>query len=239
MSQIRLQASSFEVPRLYGLADLDTLGAAKLPAVVAAMARGGLRWIQLRLKRASGALASNLVRASLEAVQASGVALWIDDRADLAALFPVLGVHLGQGDLPPRVAREFFERVREAPSESTRQQPLIGYSTHSRAQVRAADADPAVDVVAVGPVFATTSKEAPDPVVGLEFVRQAREITDKPLVAIGGIDAARIRSVLAAGADSAAVLGALVRGRRGGRDLDPSEIEANVRRLCAAVETTR
>ncbi len=238
MSQLRLQSSACEVPQLYGLADLDTLGAARLAAAVAAMARGGLRWIQLRLKGASGALACDLVRASLEAAKAGCAELWIDDRADLAALFPLLGVHLGQRDLPPQAARRFFAAALpggESSNHPSRRAPLIGFSTHSRAQVRAASADPAVDVVAVGPIFATTSKQKPEPVVGLDLVRWARENTDKPLIAIGGIDAARAPSVLDAGADSVAVLGALGRGK----DLDPSEIEANVRRLRAAVETTK
>jgi thiamine-phosphate pyrophosphorylase len=111
---------------------------------------------------------------------------------------------------------------------------LIGFSTHSCDQIRAADADPAVDVVAVGPVFTTVSKAGAGPAVGLDLVRRARALTRKPLVAIGGIDAERVRSVLAAGADSVAVLGAL----GGGMGLGAREIEANVRRLRAAVETT-
>jgi thiamine-phosphate pyrophosphorylase len=81
-----------------------------------------------------------------------------------------------------------------------------------------------VDVIAVGPVFPTGGKERPDPVVGLGFVRWARARTGKPLVAIGGIDVDNVASVLAAGADSAAVLGAVCRG----------DVEENCRRLLAA-----
>jgi thiamine-phosphate pyrophosphorylase len=134
-------------------------------------------------------------------VEGSGAALWIDDRADLAALFPVAGVHVGQTDLPP-------EAVRRVVGGGM----WIGLSTHDEAQLAAADADPDVDVVAVGPVFPTAGKERPDPVVGLDFVRRARARTAKPLVAIGGIGAESVRAVLEAGADAAVVLGAVCRG---------------------------
>ena len=136
----------------------------------------------------------------------------MDDRADLAALFPVAGLHVGQRDLPPAAAR----RVVGAGVR-------IGLSTHGEEQLAAADADPEVDVIAVGPVFPTTGKERPDPVVGLAFVRRARARTRKRLVAIGGIDAGNLAAVLAAGADAAVVLGAVCRGGRPG-------IRANCRR---------
>jgi len=105
----------------------------------------------------------------------------------------------------------------------------IGASTHDLAQLAAAAADPAVDVVAVGPVFATRSKERPDPVVGLDFVRAARRLTDKPLLAIGGIDRHNAATVLAAGADSVVVLAALC------RDHGTGDLQARCRALLAAV----
>jgi thiamine-phosphate pyrophosphorylase len=101
----------------------------------------------------------------------------------------------------------------------------IGLSTHNERQLAAADADPEVDLIAVGPVFATTGKAHPDPVVGLDFLRWARGRTAKPLVAIGGIDAGRMAAVLAAGADAAAVLGAVCRG---------GDVRESCRRLLAA-----
>ena len=101
----------------------------------------------------------------------------------------------------------------------------IGLSTHGEEQLLAADADPDVDVIAVGPVFPTTGKESPDPVVGLDFVRWARSRTAKPLVAIGGIGSGNLAEVLAAGADTAAVIGAVCRG---------GEVLVNCRRLLAA-----
>ncbi|HEY0514407.1 MAG TPA: thiamine phosphate synthase [Thermoanaerobaculia bacterium] len=202
---------------LYAIADADALGGTPLPAAVAAMAEAGVRWIQARAKRFSGGEWYRAVEGCCRELEGSGAALWVDDRADLAALFPVAGLHVGQRDLPPAAARRVVGGgVR------------IGLSTHGEEQLAAADADPEVDVIAVGPVFPTASKERPDPVVGLPFVRRARARTRKRLVAIGGIDAGNIAAVLAAGADAAVVLGAVCRGG------DVRAIRADCRRLLAA-----
>jgi thiamine-phosphate diphosphorylase len=205
---------SERVPAVYAIADAATLGVDALPRAAAAMAAAGVGWIQLRAKPRPPAPPLDdrelydLVAATVDALAGSGAGLWIDDRADVAALFPVRGVHLGQRDLPPAAARRVVgDGV------------LIGLSTHDEAQLAAAAADPDVDVVAVGPVFATASKVRPDPVVGLDLVRRARRRLEaaaggearKPLVAIGGIDAGNLAAVLAAGADSAAVLAAACR----------------------------
>lgn len=187
--------------RIYAIADADALGQTPLPEAVAAMAEAGIGWIQVRAKRLSGRDLFRALEECCRAVEGSGTALWIDDRADLAALFPVAGVHVGQTDLPP-------EAVRRVVGGGM----WIGLSTHDEAQLAAADANPDVDVVAVGPVFPTAGKERPDPVVGLDFVRRARARTAKPLVAIGGIGAESVRAVLEAGADAAVVLGAVCRG---------------------------
>jgi thiamine-phosphate pyrophosphorylase len=195
---------------VYGIADATALGGASPAAAAAAMARGGVSWVQLRAKEASDAELHELAAASARALEGTGALLWIDDRPDVAALVGAAGVHLGQEDLPPAAARPVVGGG-----------VWIGRSTHDREQVLEADRDPDVDVIAVGPVFATASKERPDPVVGLELVAWARRATRKPLVAIGGIDASNLASVLAAGADAAAVLSALCRG----------DVEANARRL--------
>jgi thiamine-phosphate pyrophosphorylase len=204
---------------VYAIADARALGATPLPAAVAEMASAGIGWIQVRAKELSGSAWYEALAGCCRALEGSGVRLWVDDRADLAALFPVAGVHVGQRDLPPAAAR----RVVGAGVR-------IGLSTHGEEQLAAADADPDVDVIAVGPVFPTTGKELPDPVVGLQFVRWARERTRKRLVAIGGIDAGNLAAVLAAGADSAAVLGAVCRGGAG-------DIRANCRRLVVVAES--
>ncbi len=228
---------------IYAIADADALAPLPVAGAVAAMADAGVRAIQLRAKRWSGRQWYAGVEACCRALAGSGAVLWLDDRADLAALFAgagVRGLHLGQSDLPAAAARRVI-------GES----PWIGRSTHDERQLVAADADPEVDLIAVGPVFPTTGKTgrwplggleaggsparpaaagdpeaAPEPVpaVGLELIRWARARTAKPLVAIGGIDATRVAPVLAAGADAVVALGAVCRG----------DVLANCRRLLAA-----
>ena len=123
-----------------------------------------------------------------------GIKLIMNDRADLCLAAECDGVHLGQEDVSPEAARRILgDRL------------WVGVSTHSVEQVKEAARAP-VDYIAVGPVFATASKERPDPVIGLEGVRAARRATSKPLVAIGGITRANCRSVVEAGADSVAVI---------------------------------
>ena len=202
--------------RIYAIADAGALGSTSLPDAVAAMTGAGIRWIQVRAKRLPGRDLFRALEDCCRAVEGSGVALWVDDRADLAALFPVAGVHVGQTDLPPSAVRQVVGR-----------EIRIGLSTHDETQLAAADADPEVDVIAVGPVFPTSSKEQPDPVVGLDFVRRARARTFRPLVAIGGIAEENVPAVLEAGADAAVVLGAVCRG-------DLREIAKNASRLVAA-----
>jgi thiamine-phosphate pyrophosphorylase len=204
---------AFVVPRLYAIADAERLGGAgDVVRAVSAMADAGVRWIQVRCKGFGGGAAFDLVTACLRALEGSEARLWVNDRVDVAALLPVAGVHLGQLDLPPSAARAVVPRER-----------LVGASTHDLSQVADAAADPAVDVVAFGPVFPTTSKRDPDPVVGLEGLRAARRLTDKPLLAIGGIDAARLAAVRDAGADSAVVLSAVTK-----------DVEASCRSLLLA-----
>ncbi|MFL6202190.1 MAG: thiamine phosphate synthase [Thermoanaerobaculia bacterium] len=187
--------------RIYAIADVEALHPVPLPAAVRDMVAAGIRWIQVRAKQLPGGELCRQVEACCRILEGSGVRLWVDDRADVAALFPVAGLHVGQTDLPPAAARKVIG-----------DEMWIGLSTHDEGQLRAADADPEVDVIAVGPVFPTTGKASPDSVVGLDFLRRARSLTAKPLVAIGGIDAGNIAGVIAAGVDAAAVIGAVCRG---------------------------
>jgi len=122
------------------------------------------------------------------------VRLIMNDRADLCLAAEFDGVHVGQDDLSPESVRSIIGPNR-----------WLGVSTHNPEQLRDADLTSA-DYLAIGPVFATSSKENPDPVVGLEGLRRARQITRKPLVAIGGITRANAASVIDAGADSVAVI---------------------------------
>lgn len=205
------------IPPLYALADVEVLAANAVVDAVRILAEHGVGWIQLRAKRLPDRDLYHLVERVLNALEGTPARLWINDRADVAMLFPVAGLHLGQQDLPPAAARRLLDDA-AAP-----ERVLIGRSTHDLEQLRQADADPAVDVIALGPIYKTSSKRDAEPVVGVAALRRARRLTGKPLVAIGGIDAGRLAEVLQAGADSAAVLGAICRG----------EVEANVKRLLA------
>jgi thiamine-phosphate pyrophosphorylase len=164
----------------------------------------------------------------------------INDRVDICLAADADGVHLGQDDLSPAEARRIFdsvsshalgtstqrvphpfassplqsstipsERVGEQTVVATQRKLLIGFSTHNLSQLREADSL-SVDYIAIGPVFATGSKANPDPVVGLEGVQQARRVTKKPLVAIGGITRLNCSQVKAAGADAVAVISDLL-----------------------------
>src|SRR4028119_2263918 len=154
--------------RIYAIADAEALGSTPLPGAVAAMADAGVRWIQVRAKRLSGRDLFAAIEGCCRELEGSETALWVDDRADLAALFPVAGVHVGQTDLPPAAARRAgggglwvgpatHGAAPGAPPGGARRVVgdalWLGLSTHGEAQLKAADADPEVDVVAVGPVF--------------------------------------------------------------------------------------
>jgi thiamine-phosphate pyrophosphorylase len=135
------------------------------------------------------------------------VKLIVNDRADIALALGADGVHLGQDDMPPEAARALLGGG-----------AVVGFSTHGVEQAIAAARLP-VDYIAVGPIFATASKENPDPVVGLEGLRRVREAVGRvQVVAIGGVTHENGPSVLAAGADSVAVISALLNPE------DPSEI---------------
>jgi thiamine-phosphate pyrophosphorylase len=129
----------------------------------------------------------------------NSVRLIMNDRADLALMAEFDGVHVGQDDLSPESVRTIIGPDR-----------WLGVSTHNPEQLATADQTSA-DYLAIGPVFSTTSKDKPDPMVGLEGVRRARRLTSKPLVAIGGITRQNAASVIEAGADSVAVISDLLR----------------------------
>jgi thiamine-phosphate pyrophosphorylase len=190
----RLPASPF----VYPILDLGALGPRSLEDAAAAMVAGGARLVQVRAKALSDADLLDAVRRALPVVRSAGGALIVNDRADVALVAGADGVHVGQEDLPPEECRRLLgERA------------LVGCSTHDLEQLGRASREP-VDYVAFGPVFETASKAAPDPVVGLQGLREARRRTALPLVAIGGITAARATEVVAAGADGVAVIGAVL-----------------------------
>jgi len=191
-----------QLPRLYAI--LDAACFPDAPAMFAAaeqLTAGGATLLQYRNK--SGNARQILEHAhKLKRLVGSPVKLIMNDRADLALAAGFDGLHVGQDDLSPDAARSII-----GPSL------WLGVSTHNPEQIADADKSDA-DYLAIGPVFATASKANPDPVVGIDGVRRARELTRKTLVAIGGITRNNARSVIEAGADSVAVISDLIRDPR-------------------------
>ena len=180
-------------------------GGTFLPLLSEALA-AGLRVAQLRAK--SSLDEDELLRVGREArrlTRATGAALIINDRVDMARDLDADGAHVGQEDLPPAEARRILGEGR-----------LLGLSTHSREQVLRAQREP-VDYIGFGPVFPTTTKENPSPVTGLENLAWAVRTSRLPVVAIGGITLENVDAVLASGARSVAVISAVSRAA------DPAE----------------
>ncbi len=185
------------LPRLYAIID-----AAFFPDTAALLTFGGeLRAAGVALfqyRNKSGNSRQMLDHARELRRRLAGARLIMNDRADLCLAADFDGVHVGQEDLSVDGARRVVG-----------DKLWVGVSTHIPGQVRSAAATSA-GYVAVGPVFPTSTKANPDPVIGLEGVRVARGLTGKPLVAIGGITRQNCRSVLEAGADSVAVISDLL-----------------------------
>jgi thiamine-phosphate diphosphorylase len=184
------------LPKLYAITDTELSNCTHVEIVERLLA-GGARLIQLRDKEASAREMFEAAQACVKLTRAAGATLLINDRVDIALATDADGVHVGQDDLTVAEARALLGP-----------QKIIGVSTHSLAQVEAALVTSA-NYIAVGPIFPTTTKANPDPVVGLELLRQARTLTSLPLVAIGGITLDTAAEVVGAGADSVAVISAL------------------------------
>jgi thiamine-phosphate pyrophosphorylase len=185
------------LPKLYAILD-DCSQGERLIEFALQLQAGGCKLMQYRNK--SGDAREMLADASeLKRVLDASVRLIMNDRADLAVLAQLDGVHLGQDDLSMEGARKVI-----GPDL------WLGVSTHNPEQVEKANQGPA-DYIAIGPVFGTLSKTNPDPVIGLGGVRDARRVTGKPLVAIGGIMRANCEAVMDAGADCVAVISDLSR----------------------------
>ena len=189
-------------PKLYAILDSSCfVRAVNSPASVVEYARelanGGVTVLQYRNKAGTAREMLSDARA-IRAALGDGASLILNDRADICIASNYNGVHVGQDDLSPQGARTVIGDHR-----------ILGVSTHNLDQFKEADSGPA-DYIAYGPVFATASKQNPDPVVSIEGIRAARAATRKPLVAIGGITRANARSVIDAGADSVAVISDLL-----------------------------
>ena len=189
---------NFRLPRLYPITDTRLSGLSHSEQV-SRMIDGGATLIQLREKHASPEEFYREAEKAIEIAHSSGVKIIINDRADVALALKADGVHLGQDDLPPAQARKLLG-----------DKAIIGFSTHNLEQVNASLKLP-IDYIAFGPVFTTTTKENPDPVVGLELLTLIRKaLGDFPLTAIGGINETNFRDVLSAGADSVAIINAVL-----------------------------
>jgi thiamine-phosphate pyrophosphorylase len=187
------------LPKFYPITDthLSRLSHAEQ---VSRLRDGGARFIQLRDKHLAPREFYESTEAALDVARERGVRLIVNDRADIALALGADGLHLGQDDLDPAAARRLLgERF------------IIGYSTHTVAQAIEAARLP-VDYIALGPIYPTRTKENPAPTVGLEALRRVRDAIDPTvaLVAIGGITRANARATLDAGADSVALISALL-----------------------------
>ena len=187
-----------QLPLLYAILDAACFpDAAGMFAAAEEFTAAGCTLLQYRNKSGNARQMLEEARQLRKRLGAS-VKLIMNDRADLCLAAGYDGLHVGQDDLSPEAARRILGPGR-----------WLGVSTHNPEQLADADLTSA-DYLAIGPVFATTSKVNPDPVVGLAGVRRARELTRKPLVAIGGITRVNARSVIDAGADAVAVISDLL-----------------------------
>lgn len=190
----------FRLPRFYPILDTAVLAARECAAPLAAEAlvEAGASILQYRHKTSWTQAHFDEAGQIRTICHDAGVLFVVNDRADFARLLGA-ALHLGQDDLPPSAARRVVS------------DEVMGFSTHNRLQLAHADEEP-VEYLSLGPIFPTPSKLQPDPVVGLDRLRELRPLTQKPLAAIGGIRMENAGDVLAVGADSVAIISALWNG---------------------------
>jgi len=190
----------FILPKIYPITDTGLSGLSHAEQT-GRLIDGGATLIQLRDKTGAANDFFEDASAAVEVAHRRGARVIVNDRVDIALMIGADGVHLGQEDLPTAEARRLLGAS-----------AIIGFSTHTTAQVEAAARMSELDYIAFGPIFPTASKVAPDPAVGLEGLKTIRSLVGSlPLVAIGGINAKTLSQVLGSGADSVAVIGELYR----------------------------
>jgi thiamine-phosphate pyrophosphorylase len=207
------------MPRLYVILDAG-LTTGSIEDTAEKLIEAGVLALQYRNKKGSAREVLAIARRLAGVVRPRGVSFFVNDRADIAQLSGASGVHVGQEDLGVEQARAVIGA-----------EGWIGLSTHNETQFRAA-VETSADYIAVGPVFGTTTKDNPDPVVGTELVRSVRGLTKKPIVAIGGITLERAAGVIEAGADSVAVISDILRAE------DPAQRARQFIRRLEAVKPT-
>ena len=209
----------FRLPRVYALTDVELSGFSHAEQVEL-LSRGGASLIQLREKQMPALEFYEQAKAAVKVAERSGVKLVINDRVDVAIAVGADGVHLGQDDLPPDAARKLLGPT-----------AIVGYSTHNIDQALEALKLP-IDYLAIGPIFPTNTKSDTAPVLGLDGLRAVRRaIGGFPLVAIGGITQLNARAAVEAGADSVAVISALLS--------KPSHIPEMTRQLLQSLPSPR
>jgi thiamine-phosphate pyrophosphorylase len=207
------------MPRLYVILDAGLM-TGSIDDTTKKLIDAGVLALQYRNKKGSAREVLEVARRLAQIARFTGVHFFVNDRADIAQLSGASGVHVGQEDLAVEQARAVMGP-----------EGWIGVSTHNEAQFRAA-AQTSADYIAVGPIFGTTTKENPDPVVGTELIRSVRALTKKPIVAIGGITLERAVEVIEAGADSVAVISDILRAE------DPAQRAGQFIRRLEAVKPT-
>lgn len=203
---------NFQSPFLYPI--LDDTRSTDLVNDALEVIRGGAKILQLRAKKLTNQKLFEITNEILSKGD-SRITLIINDRVDICLVTNAAGVHLGQDDFPVPDARNLLANS------------IIGVSTHKVDQVRVANNQP-VDYISIGPIFPTSSKLNPDPVVGISLLKQSKEITNKPLVCIGGIQAKDIPDLIKNGANGIAVISELYQG---------SDIYGNTKRMLEIVHT--
>ena len=191
-------STPFRLPNFYPIVDTSALASCGLSAleVSQALIEARSTILQYRHKEAWRQSHFDEAAAIARLCEEAGVLFVLNDRADYARLLNS-ALHIGQDDLPPTAARKIVK------------DEVIGYSTHNAGQLRLADRHP-FEYLSIGPIFSTSSKLKPDPVVGVDGLRQLRSLTEKPLCAIGGLTLANAPDVLKAGADSVAIISGLL-----------------------------
>ena len=209
--------TSFKLPAIYPITNRELSGLSHAEQV-RQLAESGCRFVQIREKSAPSREFYEAVVEAVSIANRIGMKIIVNDRVDIAIAAGAHGVHLGQEDMPAAEARKLLG-----------EEAILGYSTHSVEQALEATKMP-VDYIAVGPVYATTTKEDPDPVIGLEGIKRIRSaVGTQKLVAIGGINLDNVSSVISAGADSAAIISELY--------CDQSEIGLRYQALTRAAQT--
>jgi thiamine-phosphate pyrophosphorylase len=201
-------AAGFRLPPIYPITDKVLARSKTHLAIVRELVRGGARLVQIRDKVTPINALLHDLRQCVEFARMQGVTLIVNDRCDLVLCSDAMGVHLGQEDLPPEAARGVLGKTK-----------ILGFSTHTLAQVRKSAALP-LQYVGFGPVYGTSTKDHASPVTGLQRLAHACKASSVPVVAIGGIGFDQIRQVLDAGADSAAVISALMKAKDIAREMD-------------------